>query len=226
MVKKLFLLAVLICCFVSAEIVFAQGGPNPLFFSANPTGLERLEFRTGKNAAQDWEIGLGFNTQASGKFVTANVYDPSWWTIGTTYNFTYGINASGVATFSMVVNPSQTINLTWGSGSSGKPDDKPMLLGNALQIHAKRDVDVTFGGISLSGNPGDPWGVDYGYLNVDPLAGFSYNGTIKFRALGSGSSQGVLITAGTVIPEPGTILLLGSGFLGLGIIGYFRRKKA
>jgi hypothetical protein len=28
-----------------------------------------------------------------------------------------------------------------------------------------------------------------------------------------------------VIPEPGTILLLGSGFLGLGLVGYFRRKR-
>jgi len=28
------------------------------------------------------------------------------------------------------------------------------------------------------------------------------------------------------IPEPGTFLLLGSGFLGLGLVGYFRRKRA
>jgi len=32
--------------------------------------------------------------------------------------------------------------------------------------------------------------------------------------------------AETVIPEPGTILLLGSGFLGLGILGWFRKRKA
>lgn len=216
MFKKLFILSLLVCCFVSAEILFAQGGVNPLFSAANMTVLERLEFRTGKNVAADWEIGLGF-TQMPGQFHKAEVYDPNWWTIGKTYNFTYGINASGVANFLMVVNPSQTINLTWNN----------MLLGNALQIHAKRDVDVTFGGISLSGNPADPWGVDYGYLSVDPLAGFSFNGTIKFRALGTnGSSQGVLITAGNVIPEPGTILLLGSGFLGLGFIGWYRRRKA
>ncbi len=29
----------------------------------------------------------------------------------------------------------------------------------------------------------------------------------------------------TLIPEPGTILLLGSGFLGLGFIGWYRRRK-
>lgn len=28
------------------------------------------------------------------------------------------------------------------------------------------------------------------------------------------------------IPEPGTILLLGSGFLGLGFIGWYRKRKA
>jgi len=31
--------------------------------------------------------------------------------------------------------------------------------------------------------------------------------------------------AETVIPEPGTFLLLGSGFFGLGILGWFRRRK-
>ena len=35
-----------------------------------------------------------------------------------------------------------------------------------------------------------------------------------------------LTVQGYLIPEPGTILLLGSGFLGLGLIGWYRRRKA
>jgi hypothetical protein len=44
------------------------------------------------------------------------------------------------------------------------------------------------------------------------------------NVLGLGNISGYV--AETVIPEPGTILLLGSGFLGLGIVGWLRRRKA
>ena len=39
------------------------------------------------------------------------------------------------------------------------------------------------------------------------------------------SSSGVFLSNVALIPEPGTLLLLGSGLLGLGLIGWNRRRK-
>jgi hypothetical protein len=201
-------LALLIGIMLSTNLM--AGGINPLFSGFN-SGLERLEARNGVSGSQDWELGLGQNTQSAGQFKSANVWDNSWWTIGKTYNFAYGITSSGFASFSMYANPNQTVKTKWYG----------MNLGNALQVHTFGGVELTYGGLTLSGD-------NYGYLNIDPTAGFALNGTIKFLNLDGGASgNGVTIEAGnTPIPEPGTILLLGSGFLGLGFIGWFRKRKA
>lgn len=213
--KKLLIIVVSFALVLSFSVFSTAGPINPLFEPAVLGGLERLEFRTGKNAGQDWEIGLGNNTQAAGQFATANVLDDSWWTVGEVYNFTYGIDSSGVGTFKIRGSDNQPeASLEWGS-----TPETSLLLGNTLQIHAKDAVAVTFGGISVSGDPANRWGVDYGYLSIDPINGFSLEGTIKFNALGTGgSSQGVTITAGNIpaaVPEPATMILLGSGLLGL-----------
>lgn len=62
-------------------------------------------------------------------------------------------------------------------------------------------------------------------------AGKSISGDLtQLKIFAGGIPPEVIISnitvQGYLIPEPGTILLLGSGFLGLGIIGYFRRKRA
>jgi len=62
-------------------------------------------------------------------------------------------------------------------------------------------------------------------------AGKSITGDLtQLKIFAGGLPSGVTISditaSGYVIPEPGTILLLGSGFLGLGLVGYFRRKRA
>jgi hypothetical protein len=210
--KKIFVLLLIVT--VMGWVSPTWAGPvDPNFTLADSINtLERLEFRTGKNLAQDWEIGLGTNTQSAGQFANANVYDTTWWTVGKTYSFNYGIDTSGVATFSL---SELGINLTWNNFN----------LGNAVQIHAKRDVEITFGGVSVTGDPLNAFGLDYGYINVDPLVGFSLAGTIKFNALGtSGSTQGVEIYTGNVpTPEPTSMLLLGFGLIGLA--GFSTRRK-
>ena len=210
--KKVF--ALLLVAVVMGWASPSLAGPiNPSFTLADPANtFERLEFRTGVNGAADWEIGLGTNTQSAGNFASVNVYDPTWWTIGKTYSFDYGIDAGGAATFSI---SSLGINLKWDNFN----------LVNAIQIHAKRGVEVNFGGVSLAGNPSDAWSVDYGYVIVDPSAGFNLSGTIKFNALGGRSNEGVTITTGNIpTPEPGTMLLLGFGLIGLAGVA-IRRKK-
>ncbi|MFP4420890.1 MAG: PEP-CTERM sorting domain-containing protein [Desulfococcaceae bacterium] len=196
----------------------AFAGPmNPDFTKAdvnNPN--ERLEFRTGKPGAQDWEIGLGKNTQGPGQFNQANVLDPNWWELNTAYSFNYSINQNNEAEFAM---PDLGIYLSYAN----------MDLGNTLEVYAKRGVEVSFGGENLVGNPNDPFGVDYGYISIDPVTGFSLDGTIMFTELsGSGSMEGVTITAGNLpasapVPEPGTVFLLGGGIVGL--VVYRRRSR-
>lgn len=62
-------------------------------------------------------------------------------------------------------------------------------------------------------------------------AGKSISGDLtQLKIFADGLPPEVIISditvQGYLIPEPGTILLLGSGFLGLGLIGWYRRRKA
>lgn len=184
---------------------------DPSFVKADTTNTyERLEFRTGIDGTGDWEIGLGMNTQAADQFVQAEGPSHDYWNVDTDYTFTYAIDVSGTATFNM-----GSIDLTWSD----------MDLGNTLQIHAKRDVTVTFGGVTLTGDPLDAWGTDYGYISIDPVNGFSLSGTINFGTLGSRSTEGVIIETGNIspVPVPAAAWLFGSGLIAL--VGFVRRKK-
>jgi len=67
---------------------------------------------------------------------------------------------------------------------------------------------------------GDPAGTQY-YLALDSdQNSWGWDDNTAYPNLIKG------YLAENPIPEPGTILLLGSGFLGLGLVSYFRRKRA
>lgn len=179
-------------------------------------GLERLEFR-GNGNNTSWSIGLGDNTQQAGSFNQTG-FD---WADNVTYDFTYAVTAAGDATFSLFEEDGSTslAALNW-SGID---------LGNTLQVHAKRDVDVTFAGQNANGDSSDPFGVDYTYVTIDPAIGFTLSGNITFRGpIGNQSTSGVTITAGNVpaVPIPAAAWLFGSALLGIAGVGYRRKRQA
>jgi hypothetical protein len=207
---------------VSALVLVAMATPlfadsiNPDFAPAASNGLERLEFRSNGNNTS-WSIGLGSNTQQAGSFNQAG-FD---WQDDTSYEFSYAVSAAGEATFSLFDsgNPSALIALSW-------PD---IGLGNALQVHAKRNVDVTFAGEDAIGDASNPFGADYAYIAIDPAAGFSLAGTINFRSpIANGSTSGVTITAGDLpaVPIPAAGWLFGSALVGMAGIGYRRGRRS
>ncbi len=189
---------------------------DPTFVAAGGAN-ERLEFRGGKLAAADWEIGLGANTQIAGQFAKAQgPYTDSSriidWEVGTAYDFTYAIDSALNATFTM-----GNISLTWGG----------MDLGNTLQFHAKQEVSVTLDNVTATGVLGDKWGTDYRYLTIDPVNGFSLTGSIKFNSAATGSGNGVIIQTGNrpaSVPDGGVT----AGLLGVALMGMaaFRRRMA
>ena len=203
--KKTFLIAAIIATLMAVFITGAHGAiANPDFVKAG-SDFERLEFRSG--GTNTWEIGLGRNTQGSD--MVNNQSENFTWTQGTAYDFSYEVSAGGDGRFIM-----GDLELNW-SGLS---------LGNTLEIHAKRGVSVSFGGLFLEGDPDNAWGTDFGYIDIDPLVGFKIDGTITFTNLTQNSGEGVTITMGnTPVPVPATISLLGLGLLG--IAGVSRRRQ-
>lgn len=234
MVKKLFLLLVLICCFVSAEITFAQTVSSGWLATATNYGGARYRNFGGGTG---WDVRLWDPRDPNdyhGSFLTL---PGNWYFDGTPNPIIFGYdNTTGLISTSVTNNHSSSpFSTTFNMGIQN-----PLNYMQIGVVERATSTNVDFNNVYLNGislgnftAPGNTWNNWYVW-NYDFSQGFTLIGDLVINGTTGGQETNKLeIRIGYdptlptgVIPEPGTILLLGSGFLGLGLIGWYRRRKA
>jgi RHS repeat-associated protein len=194
---------------VGAGQAGAQCPANPTLDTSNTftafNNLERLEVRSGRLGAADWEWGLGNNTQQAGQFTTAGLD----WVNNKVYGFTLVYNGAGSATITVTDGSATLFTRTWATG---------MDAGNALKLYVKSSAGIDAGNLirlevtSIDGQAvadslqtsGDGNFSEVGrvYAGTSPANGFTVEGTVALTFTGSypptGSRLNMMVTAGNV----------------------------
>ncbi|HTO47861.1 MAG TPA: RHS repeat-associated core domain-containing protein [Burkholderiales bacterium] len=196
-----------------AVAAYAQAGAscptNPTLDTSNTfaafNNLERLEVRSGRLGAGDWEWGLGNNTQQSGQFTTANLD----WVNNVAHPFTLTYDGAGSATVTVRNGANVLFTKTWATG---------MDAGNATKLYVKATAGIGAGNritlavTSIDGQvvadtlqttgDGNFSEVARVYAGTSLANGFTVEGTVSMTFTGSyppqGSRLNMTVTAGNV----------------------------
>ena len=167
--------------------------------------LERLEVRSGRPGTQDWEWGLGLNTQQAGQFTQAYLN----WVNNIAYAFTLTYDGAGNGTYSVADGGTVLFTKTWTGGLDA---------GNALKFYVKSSANIGVGNLvtaritSIDGTAVDATIATAGnnlfseqsvYFAGNSLSdGFTAQGTVTMTFTGSypplGSRLNFMVTAGNV----------------------------
>ncbi len=184
----------------------AQGVPGTGFTPF--ASLERLEVRAGRPGNQDWEWGLGTNTQQAGQFITAQLN----WVNDHVYSYTLTYNGAGAATLTVSDGSTTLFTRSWATG---------MDTGNALRFYIKANAGIGAGNristtitaingqavnesLATSGN--NLFEEQARFFTSEGLrTGFTVEGTVKLTFTGSAPPQGsrlnLMVNAGNIACE-------------------------
>jgi len=169
--------------------------------------LERLEVRGGRPGTQDWEWGLGTNTQQTGSFVKSYLD----WVSGRVLTYTLSYTGAGAGTFTVHDGATQLTTQTWNDPL------KPLRAGNALKFYVKSSADSgtatvqatvstinglpASGSIQTAGNSQFSDATMYWYF-PGMAGGFTVTGTVTLTYPGTNPPQGsrlnFIVTAGNI----------------------------
>lgn len=221
---------------IQPRIVPAVSKAAPAYCVASPSvdlsgtfaafsSLERLEVRSGRLGAADWEWGLGANTQQAGKFVSANLN----WINGRAYQFILAYDGLGNGTIRVFDGSAQVFLQTF----SGTATDL-LRTGNAIRLYAKSSAGIGPGNriaLAVTEVNGLPLALSFGtagsgdfsevssVIALNSMQGFEVRGTVTMEFAGSypptGSRLNLTVNAGTVqcltANQPPTVFFASPG---------------
>ena len=237
--------AISLCASSAGAAVVNITGDTDLTDTYTPvaSGSHGLELRDGRKGARDWEIGLGTNTQRSGKFDQERLF--SW--------DDSNLNADGGSlqwAFEFIYSGGTSAFRIWDAAEQTAEDaillsyDGLATGGNTIDIFTKRGaainieeidgeaVDFTFGDLSpVTGYRGS-----HGYIYSEGFDdGFTMKGTLDMFDEAKGSKHGITIRLGKVagvpqttapVPVPAALPLLAAGLGGLALLRSRRQRPS
>jgi RHS repeat-associated protein len=203
--------AAILATSLASSFTYAQSAPNycgPTTAIADSTaaasftafgGNERLEVRSGRLNAADWEWGLGTNTQSASSFQNINNINwPNGNTGGLPINFTLTYNADGSGVITLFDNATNAQLATKTFAAPAAPATG-LRVGNAIRLWVKSNAGIGIGA-KIKGTITEVDGVALGApIALETAGDNNYSEQATVIALAAPANTGTMTVKGNML---------------------------